>query len=266
MFKRIIFLILAFIVILILFSGLLRLEQEQVINDAKITKEDSIQLVESFKYLSSELDLLIEDSKDIYTYFYDKELKLKKDYITYSSRVVSRSSEFIINTSEVNSNNLTKNQILNLDLRTRSALTSYEIDNYILKGTRLEGLGEAFIKAEIKHNINALFLLSLGIHESAYGSSLIARDKNNLFGLGAYDSSPYKSAIYFNTKTEGIDYAANYIVNKYLNKNGPFYSNGYTLKHVNKRYASDPLWGEKIASHMYNLNSKILFRQEVSAR
>lgn len=259
--------IILFILMIIIFPKLPNSTKEQYINSAEnFTKEDSIKLIESFEYLLTKLDFLEQENKEIYTYFYDKELKLKQEYITYSNRVVSRSSDFILNTSEINNKRFTIQDILALDLRTRSALTAYEINNYILRDTRLEGLGEAFIQAEIDHGVNALFLLSLGIHESAYGASAIARDKNNLFGLGAYDSNPYKYALYFNTKAECIDFAGNHISSRYLTSTGSFFGGGYTLKHINKRYASDPLWGEKIAKHMYNLNSNIINRQEISFR
>ncbi len=256
--------IILFILMIIVLPKLPNSTKEQYINSAEnFTKEDSMRLIESFEYLSTKLDSLEQDNKEIYTYFYDKELKLKQEYITYSTRIVSRSSDFILNTSEINSKRFTIQDILALDLRTRSALTAYEINNYILKGTKLEGLGEAFVQAEIDHSINALFLLSLGIHESSYGSSDIARDKNNLFGLGAYDSNPYKHALYFKTKSECIDFAGEHIFNKYLKSNASFFGDGYTLRHINKKYASDPLWGEKIAKHMYNINSTIINRQEL---
>ena len=47
----------------------------------------------------------------------------------------------------------------------------------------LIGLGKKFKEVESKYNVNALFLYSLAIHESYYGTSALAKDKNNLFGL-----------------------------------------------------------------------------------
>lgn len=49
-------------------------------------------------------------------------------------------------------------------------------------------------KAEELHGTNALYLLAHAIHESNWGKSKIARDKNNLFGIGANDGNPYQDA------------------------------------------------------------------------
>ena len=40
---------------------------------------------------------------------------------------------------------------------------------------------------EKKYNINGIFLASMAIHESGWGTSQIAQDKKNLFGYGSYD-------------------------------------------------------------------------------
>ncbi len=45
-----------------------------------------------------------------------------------------------------------------------------------------------------KYNINGIFLASIAIHESGWGTSQIANDKNNLFGYGSYDATPYESS------------------------------------------------------------------------
>ena len=42
---------------------------------------------------------------------------------------------------------------------------------------------EIFYFIEKKYNINGVFLLAVGIHESGWGTSLIAANKNNLFGF-----------------------------------------------------------------------------------
>ena len=43
---------------------------------------------------------------------------------------------------------------------------------------------EYFYYIEKQYNINGVFVAAVGIHESAWGTSKIARDKNNLFGYG----------------------------------------------------------------------------------
>lgn len=145
-------------------------------------------------------------------------------------------------------------QILSGDLRTPSGATAGDID-LKLKGTAMDGLGRSFVEAEQKYGVNALFLTSLAIHESAYGTSKIAKDKNNLFGFAAYDGSPYSSARTFTTKEQGIDHVASYLSENYLTEGAKYYG-GATVDGVGKRYATDPNWANAIRQIMDKLMQK----------
>ena len=137
------------------------------------------------------------------------------------------------------------------DVRLSSGASAGDIDAR-LAGTGLEGLGTSFVEAEKKYNVNAWFLAGLAIHESGYGSSKIATEKNNVFGFQAYDASPYASARTFNTKAEGVDTVAKYISENYLTAGGKYY-NGVSIDGIGKRYATDPNWSTAIKKHMANL-------------
>lgn len=137
------------------------------------------------------------------------------------------------------------------DVRLTSGATAPEIDAK-LAGTNLEGLGESFVNAEQKYGVNAWFLTGLAIHESGYGSSKIATDKNNVFGFQAYDASPYESARTFASKEEGVDVVAKYLSEAYLTPGGTYY-NGVSIDSIGKRYATDPNWAAAIKKHMANL-------------
>lgn len=124
---------------------------------------------------------------------------------------------------------------------------------------------EYFYYAEKQYNINGIFLASVAIHESGFGTSKISLDKKNLFGYGAVDSNPYGGAYSFNTYAEGIDLLARVFKKYYLNPegtviydgnvaNGKFY-NGNTLSSVNIKYASDKNWANSVykwMEHLYN--------------
>ncbi len=131
------------------------------------------------------------------------------------------------------------------NVTTKSFDAANKIDKYF-KNTPLDGLGKSFEEAEDKYGVNAFFLASIAAHESAYGSSKIARDKNNLFGFQAYDGSPYKSARSFNSFQDGIDKVAKYLSEEYLNENGRYYM-GKSIKDINKNYATDKRWHEGIS-------------------
>lgn len=117
--------------------------------------------------------------------------------------------------------------------------------NERLKETPMAGLGEDFVQAGQKYGINPLFLASLGIHESNYGKSQIAQDKNNLFGFKAYDRSPYTSAQTYASFSEGINKVAAYLKTAYLTPGGKYFS-GLGIADIGKRYATDPQWAKSI--------------------
>ena len=126
---------------------------------------------------------------------------------------------------------------------------------------------EVFYNVDKKYNINGIFLASLAIHESAWGTSQIAQDKKNLFGYGAYDETPYESSFEFEDYSEGIELLAKVMVKYYINPVGTkiydgekalaTYYNGPTLADVNIRYASDENWHSKVYSYMKMLYSRL---------
>ncbi|MDO4799042.1 MAG: glucosaminidase domain-containing protein [Bacillota bacterium] len=126
--------------------------------------------------------------------------------------------------------------------------TAGDIDR-ALSGTKMAGLGAAFKRAEAAHGINAWVLTAIASHESAFGTSQIARDKKNLFGFQAYDSSPYASARTFRTVEEGIDHVAAYLSKSYLTKGGEYY-HGLAIDDIGRRYATDPQWAQKVRTHL----------------
>ena len=124
-----------------------------------------------------------------------------------------------------------------------------------------------FYNMEKKYNINGIFLASMAIHESSWGTSQIAKDKKNLFGYGSYDSTPYESSFEFSDYSEGIENVAKALVKYYLNPSGTkiyggetaaaWYYNGPTLQGVNTRYASDTEWHTKVFKYMELLYNRL---------
>ena len=124
-----------------------------------------------------------------------------------------------------------------------------------VRNSRLAGKGAIFKEAEKRYGVNALYLMAHSALESAWGRSQIANDKNNFFGIAAYDTSPYDSAKKFDDVDKGILGAAKWIRENYIDRGRDHLGNKATG--MNVRYASDPYWGEKIASIMMNINSRL---------
>ena len=126
---------------------------------------------------------------------------------------------------------------------------------------------EVFYNIEQKYKINGIFVAAIGIHESAWGTSSIAKDKHNLFGFMAYDRDPYNSAADFETYQECIETVAKALAKNYLHTQGTVitdevvasavYNNGPTLAGVNTRYASDEEWCNKVYKYMELLYGRL---------
>ena len=182
-----------------------------------------------------------------------------------SIRVAPHSSSMAIgkkyySADGINFENFTvENPFLFRDLRKPSNYTAEELDKIYslmnIKGSRLAGKGAIFKEAEERYKINALYLIAHSALESSWGRSQIAKDKNNFFGIAAYDTTPYDSAKSFDDVDKGILGAAKWIRENYID-NGRTYL-GNKSSGMNVLYASDPYWGEKIASIMMSINSKL---------
>lgn len=118
----------------------------------------------------------------------------------------------------------------------------------------LHGTGEALIMAEEIYGVSSLVLAAIIVHESAWGRSAIARNKNNLAGLGAYDSDPYNCAHSFNSKTDSIFCLAE-LLSTHYDSGGKYFGGDFNLKGVNVCYATDQGWAGKVANTM-NLIAK----------
>ena len=182
-----------------------------------------------------------------------------------SIRVAPHSSSMAIgkkyySADGINFENFTvENPFLFRDLRKPTNYTAEELDKVYslmnIKGSRLAGKGAIFKEAEERYQINALYLIAHSAIESSWGRSQIAKDKNNFFGIAAYDTTPYDSAKSFDDVDKGILGAAKWIRENYID-NGRTYL-GNKASGMNVLYASDPYWGEKIASIMMRINSQL---------
>lgn len=167
-------------------------------------------------------------------------------------------------------NSLTKLDF-NMALNKPSGLTLEQFKK-VLKDSKdtnkiFEKNAEYFYYIEKQYNINGIFVASVGIHESAWGTSKIALAKHNLFGYGAYDSNPYNGAYQFTDYSEAIDLIARVFVKYYINPKGTSIYGGEkaagtyyvspTLSGVNTKYATDKNWANGVYSHMKYLYNKL---------
>ncbi|VLS49342.1 endo-beta-N-acetylglucosaminidase LytB [Streptococcus pneumoniae] len=152
-----------------------------------------------------------------------------------------------------------ENPFLFKDLTEATNYSAEELDKVFsllnINNSLLENKGATFKEAEEHYHINALYLLAHSALESDWGRSKIAKDKNNFFGITAYDTTPYLSAKTFDDVDKGILGATKWIKENYIDRGRTFLGN--KASGMNVEYASDPYWGEKIASVMMKINEKL---------
>lgn len=176
----------------------------------------------------------------------------------------------IVEANRVQRIKLSLNEEIELNKSTKLTLEDYKkvlSNNPADKNNVISDNAEVFYNIDKAYNMNGIFLASMAIHESAWGTSTISKDKKNLFGYGAYDSSPYQSAFSFESYAEGIDLVAKVLVKYYINETGtPIYENetakgsyfnGPTVAGVNIRYASDENWHNKVYTYMKYLYNRL---------
>lgn len=147
-----------------------------------------------------------------------------------------------------------------LPARTYTNIDADTMNKYIQNANKtnsiIEGKGQDFIDSQNKYGVNAATILSMAIHESAWGTSNIARNKNNLFGWGAYDDATSNAKAYSSVK-ECIEAQMGDNLANYLDNSAGVY---YSMSLGNKgggfitKYASDPYWAEKISHYYYELD------------
>ncbi len=167
-----------------------------------------------------------------------------------------------VRTHAVNANNPHYNYFQYLPLRSQSNYSGSVLNTIINKKvastSKMKDTGMEFTENQNLYGVNALLIVGIAANESGWGSSNIAKTKNNLFGLNAVDSSPGQSANYFASVEQCItEFAEKWMSKEYLNpKNWKYYGAflGNKGSGMNVKYASDPYWGEKAASMAWNLD------------
>lgn len=154
-----------------------------------------------------------------------------------------------------------ESKTLTRDLTKPTRLSAKQLDAFIKEqapDSTLVGKGKVFKSVEKKYRVNAAYLLAHAIHESDYGRSEIAREKNNLFGVNATDSAPGEDATAYKSLTDSIEQTGRFIAKDYLDRDGRYFRGAYLgnkQKGMNVFYASDPFWSEKIAGILVKMNA-----------
>ena len=125
----------------------------------------------------------------------------------------------------------------------------------LLDGTDLEGIEYALKEVEDKFGINALFTLAVAKLESGHGTSSLARNKNNLFGMNAVDGDSYGKGFAYPSKAHSVLDFGQRIKKYYVNKGLD------DLHSINRKYSSSPTWASKVSAIMQSDMRKLKSNQ-----
>lgn len=153
------------------------------------------------------------------------------------------------------------------DISIHSGITATQLEgavNALKADNGLKGLGEYFINAENEYNINAVVLMAIACLESGYGTSELAKKKNNLFGLKADDdkrgTDEYGET--FDSYEDNINTAAFRLGCQYIVLDPEVawrYCGSKKLSDVGRIYCTSKDWASKVANLCERLESNISY-------
>lgn len=140
-----------------------------------------------------------------------------------------------------------------MNLLKKSNLTKNKAKK-ILKGTALEDCSDYFIECEEKYGVNAIGVMAIAVHESAWGTSRRAQEDHNLTGYGVYSDSA--KGINAPSKEENLLMTAKLLKESYLTRSGSHYK-GTSLMAVNESYCTSGDWAINVTTHAYTLMDRL---------
>jgi hypothetical protein len=108
-------------------------------------------------------------------------------------------------------------------------------------------------------NLNPYYIAAHAALESAWGTSEVARQRNNLFHFGASDTCPAECAVYYSNPIESLEQVMTHIRQEYLTVGGAYYHNGTTLRSLNRHLKPDQSWSVAVAGYMNVLTAATAF-------
>lgn len=245
------------------------------------TKTDTLKLFDMVLGSDSVSDLLknidlakniiIQQNKELKNKELQEEILLEKqeELLNECEKVVSKQEEIKTENVELeNAKNEIDKKISRKGELHFNANNVLEVSNAsladiqrILKGTALYELAPTYLEVENTYGVNALFIISLSAHESAWGTSKRAVEDNNLTGFGVYyDSSVGLNS---NSKRANIIRTASWLKNQYLSPKGAYYR-GTSIVSINQSYAKNAdgsvntEWSQGITTIANGLYNKLI--------
>lgn len=113
-----------------------------------------------------------------------------------------------------------------------------------------------FYKIAMKNGLDPTFIVSIACVESGFGSSSLAANKGNLFGMGAFSSYHGSDnipdvAFKYDNVVSGIEDVCNNLSDNYITPGGKFFT-GPNISDIGRTYATES-WAPQITAMMNQL-------------
>lgn len=202
------------VICLLMIQGARTTEYEATI----INLEEQVKVAQEH---NAELQTLLDKSAQLVDEMSTRILELENQNIVLEEKINSLQEQF---------NQTTVTPVANVDKHTdlavQTVMTTDRMNYIIDQWTEREGgncrfvdHGQAFIDASKITGIDPVAILALSAHESGFGTSKIARTKNNFMGIGAFDASPYASSYDMGDNiSQGIIQGAVWVADNYYNQ------------------------------------------------
>lgn len=162
-----------------------------------------------------------------------------------------------------NSGSSTVTNLINMDLKNPNTVTAQQLNEWINSKAKSTSLmynkGQVFFQAGKDSGLNPVYLVAHAAHETGWGTSRIAREKFNFYGIAAYDWDPRNSATKWSAADTGIIEGAKWIRTYFYDAN-PKQNTLYKMRYSSSgkhNYATDTLWPNKIAEIMTGFKGNI---------
>lgn len=151
------------------------------------------------------------------------------------------------------------------NLQVLSDVNPQDLENAINKikpDNGLKGLGKYFSTYEDVYNVNAIIMAAIACLESTYGTSKLAKEKCNLFGLDAKDSlvgtDKYGSG--YKSKADSVKHAFHRIGRQYIELDLSCkwrYVGAKDIYSVGRKWCSKSDWADKVISVATRIQNNI---------
>lgn len=182
-------------------------ELEYELDNVLVTNESLVYINDDYQKENSLLRMTVEDLEN--------KSQQQSEKLAQLEKIVSESKNY-------DANNYSRGSLEHKPLDKYGVISIDELNDWISErapeGSPFIGKAEIFLEAAKESELDPKYIIAHAGLESGWGSSPIAQDKYNFFGIGAFNHDPYNSAKTFDSFKQGIIEGAKWIKRNYTDK------------------------------------------------